>query len=378
MPTPDDDTFSQSQEAPEMHSLATSFPDLESLNLHPYSRLEVLPCYETTVEVHEPGKVIMEAFEAYPHLPGIIVQEGEKVVGMISRQRFLFQMSQPYSLELYVQRPIQRFLGMFNTSMMELSSQCLITQAVQMALTRPYQCLYEPVVVRFGDGQLKVLDLHLLLLAQSQLLMQVTQLQAQTQAQLQQQNEALKATETALRQANQELHRQATQDSLTGVSNRRQFETVLRQEWQRLRRTNSPLSLIICDVDNFKRYNDTYGHQAGDSCLRAVAQTMKQVTKRTSDLVSRYGGEEFTLLLPNTPLSGAKEVAQLLRQSLAGKGIPHRTSQVSRFVTVSIGISSLIPNGEISPETLILQADRALYVAKEQGRDRAITYDSII
>jgi diguanylate cyclase (GGDEF)-like protein len=374
METPTDSHLPHFQQNPDIHSLVAGFPALESIELHSHSTLEVLPCYEMTVDINQPGRVIASAFDEDPHLPGVIICDQEQLLGMISRQRFLYCMSQPYSVELYLQRPIQRFWEMFNTTFLELPCNCLITQAVQNALTRPYPNLYEPLAVRFSNQVLKVLDLHLLLLVQSQLLVQVTQLQAQTQARLQQQNEALKATEIALRETNRELHEQATKDGLTGVSNRRQFEETLRKEWQRLRRVQQPLSLIICDVDEFKRYNDTYGHQAGDACLQEVAKAIATVAKRPSDLVSRYGGEEFTLLLPNTPLNGAQEVAQLLRQSLSAKQLPHHASQVSSFVTMSMGISCLVPTGEFSPEVLIQQADAALYEAKKQGRDRAVSY----
>lgn len=358
----------------QLHSLVASFPSLDSIELHSHSTLEVLPCYETTVDIQQPGELIATAFEADTHLPGVIISDQDQVLGIISRHRFLFYMSQPYSLELYLQRPIQRFWEMFNTEVLELPHDYLISQAVQKALTRPYQNLYEPLGVRFSEGALKVLDLHLLLLVQSQLLVKISQLQSQTQAQLQKQNETLRATEIALRAANRELHQKATQDALTQVSNRRQFEEVLQKEWQRLRRSKQPLSLLICDVDEFKRYNDAYGHQAGDHCLRQVAQTIKSVTKRPSDLVSRYGGEEFTVLLPNTPLAGAWEVAQLLLHSLVAKQLPHQASRVSPFVTISIGVHCLIPSAELSPKILIQQADEALYEAKKQGRNRAVIY----
>lgn len=364
-------SFSNSSSNLEEQSFVASFPSLDALELHPHSQLKVLPCHETSVEMNERGQVIADAFAQSPHLPGVILKDQGKVLGMISRQRFLSHMSQPYSLELYLQRPIKRFWEMFNTSVLELPAECLITQAVQEALARPSETLYEPLAIRFSSQTLKVLDLHLLLLAQSQLLFEVTRLQAKTQAQLQEKNERLRATEVALKEANQELQKQATQDGLTEVSNRRQFDTALKREWQRLRRSRQPLSLILCDVDEFKRYNDTYGHQAGDLCLWEVAQVMKSVAKRPSDLVSRYGGEEFTLLLPNTPLDGALEVAKLIRQELYKKNISHRSSRVSSIVTVSLGVSCLIPTGNLSPEVLIQQADFALYEAKTQGRDRA-------
>ncbi|AFZ44971.1 diguanylate cyclase [Halothece sp. PCC 7418] len=366
METPDDPKY------PEIHSLVASFPILESLELHPHSKLKILPCYDTTVQSHEMGQVIMDAFERCAHLPGVIVREEKEVLGIISRQRFLSYMSQPYSLELYLQRPIRRLWEMLNASVLELPCEYGITQAVQEALSRPYESLYEPLAVRFSEQVLKVLDLHILLLAQSKLLIEITQLQAKTQAQLQQKNERLEATEVALKEANRELQKQATQDGLTEVSNRRQFDTTLKREWQRLRRSRQPLSLLICDVDEFKRYNDTYGHQAGDLCLWEVAQVINSVAKRPSDLVSRYGGEEFTLLLPDTPLNGAVEVATLIRQTLQVQNIPHQSSRVSSRVTLSIGISCLIPTGNVSPEVLVQQADLALYEAKNQGRDRAV------
>ena len=235
---------------------------------------------------------------------------------------------------------------MFNTTVLELPCDCLIMEAVQKALARPYLNLYEPLAVRFSEEVVKVLDLHLLLLAQSKLFLEITQ----------------------------KLQEQATRDGLTQVSNRRQFDKVLRQEWQRLRRSRQPLALIHCDVDEFKRYNDTYGHQAGDICLQSVAQLMKSAIKRPSDFVARYGGEEFVLLLPDTPLEGAQAVAELLRQQLQQKQIPHQASRVKPWVTVSLGISCLIPTGGVSPEMLVQQADEALYEAKKQGRDRAVVY----
>ena len=328
------------------HSLVASFPDLDAIELHLYSKLRVLPCYDTTVDINQLGKAIMDAFAQEPHLPGVIVCDREQVFGMISRQRFLYSMSQPYSLELYLERPIQRFWEMFNTTVLELPCDCLIMEAVQKALARPYLNLYEPLAVRFSQEVVKVLDLHLLLLAQSKLFLEITQ----------------------------KLQEQATRDGLTQVSNRRQFDKVLRQEWQRLRRSRQPLALILCDVDEFKRYNDTYGHQAGDICLQSVAQLMTSAIKRPSDFVARYGGEEFVLLLPDTSLEGAQAVAELLRQQLQQKQIPHQASRVKPWVTVSLGITCLIPTGGVSPEMLVQQADEALYEAKKQGRDRAVVY----
>lgn len=170
----------------------------------------------------------------------------------------------------------------------------------------------------------------------------------------------------------EELHRLATLDGLTQVANRRRFDEYLVQEWQRAERERLPLALILCDVDYFKRYNDTYGHQAGDDCLRQVAGAIQCAAKRQADLVARYGGEEFAVILPQTRLDGALKVAETIRSELARLEIPHADSLVSESVTVSIGIALVVPNSRTDHDELIVKADQALYEAKSQGRDRII------
>jgi diguanylate cyclase (GGDEF)-like protein len=133
-----------------------------------------------------------------------------------------------------------------------------------------------------------------------------------------------------------------------------------------------PLSLILFDVDYFKRYNDCYGHQAGDACLIQVAQAAKEGSSRSADLVARYGGEEFVIILPNTDRKGAIAIAERIQKSLRAKAIPHERSDVSEIVSISLGITSVIPSSDRSPEMLISKADEALYVAKQQGRDRYV------
>ncbi|MBP0017328.1 MAG: diguanylate cyclase [Cyanobacteria bacterium SBLK] len=167
-----------------------------------------------------------------------------------------------------------------------------------------------------------------------------------------------------------ELSRLATIDGLTQIANRRYFDRQLQQEWQRLRRERQSLALILLDVDYFKRYNDGYGHQTGDDCLRAVADLTREAVNRPADLVARYGGEEFAIVLPNTDRQGAMTVARRIRQAIRDRAIPHAQSNVSEIVTVSLGIASTIPSPESCPEALISLADEALYRAKQQGRDR--------
>ncbi|AFY52762.1 diguanylate cyclase (GGDEF) domain-containing protein [Rivularia sp. PCC 7116] len=169
--------------------------------------------------------------------------------------------------------------------------------------------------------------------------------------------------------ANQQLQELANYDGLTGLVNRRYFDSYLQQEWKHSLRAQTSLSLIMCDVDCFKKYNDTYGHQAGDKCLQKVAHALKETVKRPSDLAARYGGEEFVILLPSTPLEGAITVAKRISSKVESLDIPHIDSDVSNCVTVSLGVASHIPSFNNSPETLIATADKMLYKAKSAGRN---------
>lgn len=173
-----------------------------------------------------------------------------------------------------------------------------------------------------------------------------------------------------LQAANEELQRLATSDGLTQLANRRRFDEYLEFEWRQLARKQEPLSLILCDVDFFKSYNDTYGHQAGDDCLRLVAAAIRDAGQRTADLVARYGGEEFALVLPHTDVKGAACVAEEVRSKVNNLQIAHSGSQVSQYVTVSLGVASTIPQHDRTPAMLIATADKALYQAKAEGRDR--------
>ncbi|MEN9232918.1 MAG: diguanylate cyclase, partial [Gloeomargarita sp. DG02_1_bins_92] len=184
------------------------------------------------------------------------------------------------------------------------------------------------------------------------------------QAQLYQQLEA----------ANSELQRLAAFDGLTQVPNRRRFDEYLAQEWQRLAREQSCLALILADIDFFKSYNDTYGHVAGDECLRQVAQAISRKVNRAGDLVARYGGEEFAVILPNTSLAAAMMVAERVRQEVAQLRIPHEKSAVHGYVTLSLGVTSTLPQPQGSPAELIAAADQALYQAKQQGRNCVVPY----
>lgn len=178
-----------------------------------------------------------------------------------------------------------------------------------------------------------------------------------------------------LAEANGELQRLSQEDVLTNLPNRRRFEMSLAKEWKWMLREQRPLALILCDVDFFKQYNDTYGHLQGDQCLRAVAHALREKVHRPGDLVARYGGEEFVAILVDTDLAGAQVVAEAFRQAVRGLQIPHRSSSVDGCVTLSVGVASLVPEVGLEPEALVSLADQALYLAKQRGRNRVQIQD---
>ena len=174
--------------------------------------------------------------------------------------------------------------------------------------------------------------------------------------------------------ANKELQRLSATDGLTNIANRRMFDDLSVREWRRCARMKNPMSLIMVDIDHFKLYNDTYGHQAGDTCLKAVAGQVARSAPRPSDLVARYGGEEFALILGETDTDGAKWVASHIRKQIAELKLPHSAS-ASKYVTVSCGVATVIPRDDLSLETLLRSADHALYKAKAHGRNTVVCVD---
>jgi diguanylate cyclase (GGDEF)-like protein len=177
-------------------------------------------------------------------------------------------------------------------------------------------------------------------------------------------------THVRLKRYRDKLERMSWIDGLTGLANRRRFDEALAREWERTRRDEAPLSVILMDVDHFKGFNDNYGHQAGDDCLQEVARALADTVSRPADLVARYGGEEFVCLLPGTDCAGAEQLAEGIRAAVADLGIRHEHSSAADHVTLSLGVACTVPDGERRPQELSQQADENLYTAKESGRNR--------
>ena len=180
--------------------------------------------------------------------------------------------------------------------------------------------------------------------------------------------------ERLLREQAEKLRGLAYIDGLTGIPNRRRMDEYLADEFRRAARSNEPISVIMADIDHFKQYNDGYGHQAGDFCLQRIANAIKAALRRPADLVARYGGEEFAIVLPDTPMDGAAALADDIRKHVENLSITHETSEVTGCVTLSLGVSSTLPNSRLSEGALLSQADSALYLAKLKGRNRVVIY----
>jgi len=176
--------------------------------------------------------------------------------------------------------------------------------------------------------------------------------------------------ERLLREQAEALRGLAYIDGLTGIPNRRRLDEYLVDELKRAMRSGTPLSIIMADVDYFKQYNDTYNHAAGDFCLQRVANAIKATLRRPADLVARYGGEEFSIILPDTSADAALALAEDIRKHIESLSIPHETSEVTRHITVSMGVAGTLPGAQISAGDLLTKADTALYQAKKNGRNR--------
>ena len=327
------------------------------------STIQDLSLYNFQVDNNQVGEIAALKLEAEPKLPGVILTEEEKLSGMISRQKFLEYLSRPFGRELFLKISLKTFYQFAGSDFLVLLGNTTIVEASTRALQRPNCIMYEPIVVEIEPNVYRLLDIHHLLIAQCQIY-QLT-------------NNLLHELYRKLERANKELENQASLDALTQVANRRKLNLYLAQQWVKMSKEQNYISIVMADIDFFKRYNDTYGHQAGDKCLQKVALAIDktvQMTTRTNNesLVARYGGEEFAIVLSNTTSTDATFIAEKIRSQIKLLNIAHKTSCCSEIVTLSLGVATTLPKLGSSVEKLIAQADRVLYQAKSTGRDRVI------
>ncbi|VXD15512.1 GGDEF domain protein [Planktothrix serta PCC 8927] len=341
----------------DLYNLSHPIPSILCSSLS--STLQDQHLYDCQVDVSECGEVVANYFNYNPLFPGVILTQKQEFFGMISRRRFLERLSRPYGIELFLKRPLKLLYRLEKKQLLILAGSTPILEATQSALKRLPDLVYEPIVVQLAPQIYRLIDMYQLLLAQAQ----IHQLSNQI-----------------LQELYQELQIKASLDGLTQVANRHFFDQYFEQQWLQLEFTKFPLSLIFTDVDYFKAYNDTYGHQAGDDCLKQIAQVIAQTLTLDQGLVARYGGEEFVVVLPKIYLDQAILIAEKMRDNIKAIQLHHPSSSVSSHVTISLGIATVeFGNSEImnqikTPGDLIIAADQALYEAKNQGRDRVVSF----
>ncbi len=353
-------------------------PEKPPENLSLESTLKELAVFNFQVEASSLAKEVARFFQAQPLLPGVILTVNGEFLGMISRRRFMERMSRPYGVDTFAGRPIMALYQIAQTDILILPGVALIVVAAQRAMQRQPELLYEPIVVQLEPQVYRLLDVHQVLVALSQIHQQATGYIRELYYNLSVTQSELEAANSQLKAANSELYRLANLDGLTQVANRHCFNEYLEKKWRELGEAAAEISLILCDVDFFKKYNDTYGHQAGDACLQQVAQAiLESVNYSTGEvsgetLVARYGGEEFAVILPRTSPEIAVWIAEKIRVWIKELEIEHVNSEACSLVTLSLGVASTVPLPGTSQKNLIAAADRALYQAKDGGRDRVI------
>lgn len=346
---------------PEYSSDDSDYNEVDKKKYRLDADLGELKMFAHEMDVYSLGYFAADSFQSNPHMPGLILTKKGELTGMITRRHFFEYLSKKFGREIFLNRPLKETVSMMKDDYLILPVGTTIVSAARQALHRPQDTILDPILVELPEKKYRIIDVHQLLLAQARIHEIASGM--------------LRKLNVKLAGANQELNRLANSDGLTKLTNRRRFDACLRQEWQRLARAKAPLSLLLGDVDFFKKYNDTYGHQAGDECLKKVASCIRNRAQRPADCAARYGGEEFAVILPDTPVDGANNVAKGIMEDLAKLRIPHIHSDTG-FVTMSFGICSLIPDSEKSPETVLKQADISLYEAKKQGKNRIAAWSS--
>jgi len=333
------------------------------------STIEQLEFYICDVEVSAPVKKISEIFEKNSKLPGVVLLENDNLLGLLSRANFLQYMSRPYSLEIAAKRSIKSLLGLIEVQNFILPKNVLIIEAVKKSLKRIPELMSEPIIMMLEEGKYGIIDAHNLLVAHSAIQEYTCELVTQMYCELD-------AVKTKLEKTNRKLKYLARVDDLTQVANRRVFGKYLEREWQRGETNKLPLAVIMCAVDYFSEYNNQYGALAGDYCLQNIAQLIKDILKTRENLIARYDGNKFAIAIPNTDAIAAAAIAENIRCQVQKLAIEHSQSQVSKYLTVSLGVASLLPSSEKFSDALILAANSALTRAKTEGKNRKIIWNN--
>lgn len=332
------------------------------------STLRDLHLTNTRLDLTMPCTQLNDTFAGSQHLPAIMLYDKERYCTTVARTWYLELMQKPYSKDLFSSRPLRKLLPLMTALPSIYPATTLIAAATERCLQFPLENLLNPLTVELEPDNCRVLDVQHLLLAHLEIYSHTVRLFAEEAAHS-------KMLRKKLERVNLELTDLAQLDSLTGIPNRRAMDQFLHKEWTVGEREKQPLSILMCDIDNFKSFNDKYGHLQGDQALVQVADALHRMIRRPKDLVARFGGEEFIAVLPNTPLQGAAQVAESLRKTVAALQIPHQWSVTAEHLTISIGIACALPLSGTPPETLISEADQALYQAKAAGRNCVMPSD---
>jgi diguanylate cyclase (GGDEF)-like protein len=351
-----------------LDDFGTGYSSLSYLHMFPFNTLKIDRSFVTSMEESSEKLGIIRAIVTLARNLGIeVVSEGIETLSQLAQLRVL---KCQYGQGFFFSRPLDRKatealiateLTTLDNSITEYSVTGLEEQIGQEQMLLHIEHLRQEL----AELKQEKSDLEIMLET-------TTEHADLVEIQLHQEICDRQKIETALHQANQELGKLTILDSLTQIANRRRFDEYLLQQWQVLRKTNSPLSLVLCDIDHFKLYNDTYGHPIGDHCLQQVALAIDAAIEDESHLACRYGGEEFAIILPDLVAEKALEIADRVRAKVKSLKIAHHKSSVCEYVTMSLGVFTMTPTPEGSPEILISFADKALYEAKTQGRDRAM------
>jgi len=308
--------------------------------------------------------MLAQAFNEQDDLPGVLLFDDDQFHSMISRSRYFEIMNIPYSKELFYQRKIKKLASQFESPATIYPLGTYIGKAVEEALERDERDLSEPIVVS-DNGSYYIIDTHVLLRSHALIF-------AKTIKILKAEISQSKVLRERLEVARKEAEKMARLDGLTGIPNRRHMDEYLANEWQRAMRDGTVIAIILLDIDFFKGFNDTHGHQAGDDALQQVAKCLSEQVQRPADMVARYGGEEFIAILPDTSIEGAFALAEKMRLAVRNLRIENKHSCIDNYLSISCGLScsDFLKNKEV--DQIIEFADQALYQAKSHGRNRVM------